>query len=193
MQNKWYLIIAIIGAIIILSSVLVIRFYDDIFYTSPYPGVGKLGSDHQHARFAVIIDEYRISFSPNLYPKYEFANEYILLESYDGNKIHRFATGATLDIFFNSFNMQFTKDCFIVPENTIEIHKKELGPAEFCNSEDTPLKFYVNDELNDEYEQYVIKERDRVLIVYGNQTEERLNERLKDLETPRGPGMIITP
>lgn len=192
-QNKRFLIIAIIGGIIILSSVLVIRFSDDIFYTSPYPGVGKLGSDHQHARFQVIIDEYRWSSSPVLYDKYKNANEYILIEPDDGNTIHRFATGATLDIFFNSLGMQFTKDCFIVPEKTFSVHKKELGPAEYCNQGEKTLKFYINNELNDEYEQYVIQERDRVLIIYGNQTEAVTNERLQDLFTPRGPGVIFIP
>ena len=68
-QNKKYLMIVVIGAIIVLSSIFVVRFYDDIFYTSPYPGVGKLGTDHQHARFQLIIDDNRISFSPIHYPK----------------------------------------------------------------------------------------------------------------------------
>ena len=107
-QNKKYVMIVVIGAIIVLSSIFVVRFYDDIFYTSPYTGVGKLGSDHQHARFQLIIDDHRISFSSDSYPKYLDANPYILMEKEDGNTIHRFATGATLDIFFNSFGMKFS-------------------------------------------------------------------------------------
>ena len=135
-----------------------------------------------------------MSFSPINYPKYENANPYILLEPDDGNTIHRFATGVTLDVFFNSFGMQFTKDCFIIPEETFTVTKKiDKGPAEFCNEGDKTLKFYVNKELNDQHEQYVIVEKDKILIIYGNQTQAVIDEHIKDVKFPSGPPIGIFP
>lgn len=192
LENQRYVKIAIIGAIILISAIIVVRFGTDIFEESPYPGVGKLGTDHQHARFAVYLENDRVSFSPVLYKKYRDANAYILLEYGDGNTIHRFADGATLDIFFDSFGMEFSKDCFkLDPDDTVNVHNKQVFRAEYCNDGDKTIRLYVDDELNDEFENYVIWEYDRVLVTYGNETGNKLDKQINMLYRGRGPGLAL--
>lgn len=162
-ERRWLTII-IIFSIVLISVVLLVRFSDDLFGTTPYPGVEKIGSDHQHASFMVYLEGGNLNLSPTKYPHYSKANEYIFLEN-DPKIIHRFATGATLGIFFESLGMKFNSTCFILPEPLD-------GKTDYCESGDKTLKFYVNKQLNFEYEKYVIKQKDKILISYGNETED---------------------
>ena len=176
LENRRYLKIAIVSAIVLVSVVIVVRFSDDIFGApSPYPGVGKLGSDHQNARFAVWMEGDRVSFSPRDYPKYALVNDYIFIDDIDGNTIHRFATSVSLEIFFESFGMKFNSNCFIINDDTDDVHNRKFNRIEYCNEGDKTLKFYVNKELNTEFEKYVLEEGDGILITYGNETEEEIN------------------
>ena len=182
LEDKRYLIITIVVAIIILSAVAVIRFGDEVFGPpSPYPGVGKLGSDHQHTRFAVWLDGDRVSFSPNNYPKYANANEYIFIDEFDGNTIHKVASGATLDIFFESFGMEFTNNCFIINDDTYTVSREKFDRTEYCNEGDKTLKLYIKEELNTEFEKHVLFDRDRILITYGNEPDEVIEKRFAPL------------
>jgi len=195
LESKRFITIAIVAAAIILSSILVIRFSDDLFGPpSPYPGVGKIGSDHQHALFQIYLENARVSYSPIQYPdQYLEKNEYMLIELSHGWKIHRFASGATIDIFFDSVGQKLTKDCFIISEGTKDAHKVPFEKFEFCNEGDKTLKFYVNEKLNDDFENYVIWEDDRILITYGNETEKQIDEQLQAVMSGRGPPGIFIP
>lgn len=191
-NQSTYVKVAIIGAIILLGGILVIRFASDIFETPEFPGVGKPGSDHQHAtRFAVFMEDERISFSPVMYPKYRDASEYILMEIEDGNKIHRFATGATLKMFFDSVGMEFSKECFkLDPEDTFTVANKKEFRAEYCNDGNKTLQFYVNDVPHDDFENYVAIENDRVLITF-DPSPEGLVDQINMLYQGRGPGLAM--
>jgi hypothetical protein len=169
-SSKRNLYIAIIAAVVIVSIVAVIRYSDVFAPPSPYPGVGKPGSEHVHASFMVYIEGGAVDFSPKKSPHYSKANEYIFLEN-DARTIHRFATNATLGMFFESLGMKFNSTCFILPEPL-------NGKTDYCESDDKTMKFYVNNELNVEYEKYVIKERDRILISYGNENERAIDAQL---------------
>ena len=194
LKNQRYLKVAIIGAIILISAIFVVRFGSDIFEPSPFPGVGKPGSDHQHARFIVFMEGDRVSFSPFLYPKYREASDYIMLEIEDGNTIHRFAEGATLKMFFDSFGMELSKECFkLDPEDTVNVHNDKVFRAEYCNDGDKTLKFYLNDKPSDAFENYVLYEDDRILITFGDDTEEELDKQIKTLYRGRGPPIALAP
>ena len=193
LDNQRYMKVAIIGAIIILSSIIAIRFLPDLLEPPEFPGVGKPGTDHQHARFMVWMEGDRISFSPFLYPKYREASEYIMLEIEDGWKMHRFATGATINMFFNSFGMDVSDTCFKIddPDDTQNVHDEFAFRAEYCNDGDKTLTFYLNDKPVDSIENYVLVENDRILIAYGDYTEEELEKLYKKLWGGRGPGLAL--
>jgi len=77
------------------------------------------------------------------------------------------ATGIPLWIFFESVGMKFSKDCLELPDG-----------KKFCNNGKSTLKFYVNGKLNDEWENYVFKDLDKILVSYGEGEETDLKEQL---------------
>ena len=168
-ENKRYLTLAIIGAIIILAALAVIRFGDTWFSPEPVrpEGVGEIGSEHVHAAFSVILDWTFVDFDPIRYSKNAFANDYIFMMG-DGsyNIIHRHASGATLGMFFDSLGMKYVGECFILPEGTKNGRGEPFERLEFCDEGDKKLKMYVNGKLNEDNENYIIQDNGQILIAY---------------------------
>lgn len=82
-----------------------------------------------------------------------------------GDIIHMHAIGVPLWIFFRSVGIDFNKECLSLPSE------------KFCNDGKNTLKFYVNGKPNNQYENYVFKDSDKILISYGNENDltEQLN------------------
>lgn len=118
---------------------------------------------HVHADFKVFINGHEIDFS---LPRYNIRNRYIHLHTdndFGGNVIHIEGRNATMGEFFLSLAMNFNSTCFATPE-------------EFCNSEARTLKFYISGKRNELYEMYEPADLDRILISYGNETEEMIQQ-----------------
>jgi len=130
-------------------------------------GVGSIGSTHEHADFKVYINGNTIDFSQQ---KYQVASPYIHVEDGNGNLIHVHATGETIGFFFDTLGMKFNSTCFVL----------DTG-EEFCNQDDRTLKFYVNDFTNNDFEKYLLKDLDQILISYGNETEEQIQSQLDSI------------
>lgn len=62
-------------------------------------------------------------------------------------------------MFFESLNMKFDSNCF------------ELESKQFCNNENNKLRFFVTGVENDQFENYVPKNLDKILISYGGKDE----------------------
>ena len=65
-----------------------------------------------------------------------------------------------------------TEKCFIFPDG-----------RQFCNNEDYRLKFYINHIEQQSIYNYVLEEGDRILITYGNETPEQIEEQLVELDS----------
>ena len=156
--------IILIGSIIVLSSIYVIR-YQSI----------EFGEEHVHAKFKVYINTQQINFNSEIKPQYHNANEAIFLDGQNGHTIHRFVKDTTLGDFFTSIGMTFTSTCFVLDEPLVDLLD---GQTEFCNEGDKTLKFLVNNILNNEYENYIIKEGDRFLITFGDQTDKVVDSQM---------------
>ena len=147
------------------------------------PGAGKLGDEHEHASLLVRIFGDKFNFAG---PSYQIKNSWIHFEDSDGSTIHRHSSGVTLGFLFDSLNIvvgwesigynepfDSSKDpCFIFPDG-----------RQFCTNEDYSLKFYINHELVKEIYNYVIEEGDRILITYGSETSEQIEEQLRELDS----------
>ncbi len=135
----------------------------------PKATMGLLGSAHEHARLGVYADGKAVDFS-EFAEQHEEAMEnsgikttssFIHVheeapEEDTGRILHMHASGIPLWVFFESIGMEFSKDCF-------ELNANE----QFCNSESKTLKFYVNGEQNNSFENYAPKDDDKILISYG--------------------------
>ena len=141
-------------------------------------GAGKLGDEHEHASLLVRIFGDQFDFSTSTY---QIKNSWIHFEESDGKTIHRHSSGVTLEYLFDSLNLTvgkvstdgILKDCFAFPES---------DGRKFCTNEDYSLKFYINHQAVSEIKDYVIEDGDRILISYGNETEEQINEQLMELD-----------
>lgn len=133
--------------------------------------IGILGSQHVHADWKIytngkVLDE--ATWEPLTMdmsnPDKPVTSSFIHLDKgapapeKAGDIIHMHATGVPLWIFFKSVGMDFGKDCLALRTG-----------EKFCNDGKNALKFYVNGKPNSEWENYVFKDLDKILISYGDE------------------------
>ena len=143
------------------------------------PGAGKLGGEHEHASLLVRIFGDKFDFSV---PSYQIKSSWIHFEESDGTTIHRHASGVTLGYLFDSLNIgvdyvdrvneDTIKKCFIFPDG-----------RQFCDNEDYRLKFYINHVEQQSIYNYILEDGDRILITYGNETPEQIEEQLIEVDS----------
>jgi hypothetical protein len=56
-----------------------------------------------------------------------------------------------------------------------------VNGTNYCNEGDKTLKFFVNGVSNNAYDRYVLRDGDRILISYGSETEEQIQQQLNTL------------
>lgn len=133
------------------------------------PGAGVFGDEHEHASVLVRIFGDKFDFSG---PAFQIKNRWIHFEGGDGNTVHRHSSGVTSGYLFETLGIDLTAECFIFPDG-----------REFCNNEDYSLKFYINHEPVPSILDYVGNEGDKILISYGDETLEQLDEQLEELDS----------
>ena len=126
------------------------------------------GTAHEHAVFAVILDGEKIDFSQN---RYQVQSSFIHVEGGDGTTLHRHATDVPFSEFLDSVRMDIQNDCFIRDDGEV-----------FCDDGVNQLRYFVNGQEVDSILDYVIEEEDRILIIYGSQTEEEIQREIEELE-----------
>tara|TARA_B100000029_G_scaffold219150_1_gene216889 strand:- start:842 stop:1441 length:600 start_codon:yes stop_codon:yes gene_type:complete len=128
---------------------------------------GRLGDEHEHASLLVRIFGDKFDFS---LPNYQIKSSWIHFEDQDGDTIHRHSSGVELEFLFNSLNIGLSDRCFIFADG-----------RQFCTNDDYSLKYFINHEPVSDIRQYVIQEDDRILISYGDETEDEIEEQLAEL------------
>lgn len=113
---------------------------------------------HAHADFLVVVNGSEINFSV---PEYDEAYQpvHLHLRNYGGDRVlHIESRRATIGDFFRSINIAFSRNCLVIGER-------------YCSGGAQSLKFYVNGESNGMFEKYAPKDMDRILVIYGNETD----------------------
>lgn len=136
---------------------------------SPSTGIGPSGSTHIHMDFKVYTNGNAIDFSQGKYQK-SHLNQRVHLEGGDGDLIHVHATGVTMGFFLKSLGISFDRNCL-----TLDTDEK------YCDGGDGSLKFYVNDKPSDDWENYVLRNLDKLLVSYGNDSEEQIKQQLSSI------------
>lgn len=129
---------------------------------------GAVGSAHEHAAFRLFIQGESVDFS---LPKYQQKSQFIHFEGGGGDIVHRHATLVDMGYLFETFGMEFTSECLMMGDGT-----------EYCNDGTNTLKFYVNGARNSMYSDYVLMDGDGILLSYGAEEEEQVDEQLKELD-----------
>ena len=131
-------------------------------------GAGKLGDEHEHASLLVRIFGDQFDFAV---PSYQIKSSWIHFEESDGKTIHRHSSGVNLEHLFESLNIVIDDKCFSFPDG-----------RQFCTNEDYSIKYFINHEMVDDIRDYVIKDEDRILISYGSESQEEIEEQLLELD-----------
>lgn len=126
-------------------------------------GIGALGSAHLHADVKVYINGKAIDFSQR---KYQLANSFIHFEEGIGDVVHSHATGLTIGHMLKSLGIDFSNNCIIVEGQN------------YCNENNKKLKFYVNGQSNNEFDNRLIRNLDKYLVSYGSENESELQKQI---------------
>ena len=132
------------------------------------PGAGKLGDEHVHASLLVRIFGDTFDFSS---PSYQIKSSWIHFEDSDGTTIHRHSSGIMLNYLFDTLNIGVDDECYRFPDG-----------RQFCTNEDYSLKYYINHQLVNGISDYIFEDGDRLLITYGNETPEQIEDQLIELD-----------
>ena len=131
-------------------------------------GAGRLGDEHEHASLLVRVFGDKLDFSS---PAYQIKSSWIHFEDSDGTTIHRHATGVPLGFLFDSLNIGMDSKCFVFPDG-----------RQFCTNEDYSLKYYINHKPVSSINDYIFEDGDRILISFGSETPEQIEEQLFELD-----------
>ncbi len=131
---------------------------------------GPYNSEHVHAAFIIKLDGMPIDFTQD---KYQLRSRFIHVENNDGTTLHRHATGVPFGDFLKSVGMDIRNGCFVTDES-----------AEYCDVGDKTLKVFVNsiETDTDSLLDYIIRNNDRILVLYGDENQEDIEKELLDLQ-----------
>ena len=166
-KKKYMMIIVPIVAAIIAIAVISAVMYSTQQSGNNNNNYGPVGSAHEHAAFAIKINGKQIDFSQ---PKYQVQSRLIHVEGGDGTTLHRHATGVPFAEFIKSVNMNIENGCFTLDDGN-----------QYCNNEVNKLRFFINGNETESINNYVINPNDRILVIYGNENADQINQELAAL------------
>ncbi len=136
------------------------------------PGAGTQGDEHEHISLLVRLFGDKFDFSS---PAYQIKSSWIHFEGSDGDTIHRHSSGVKMGYLFEPLGLTLTDECFVF--------QSQQGERDFCTDDNFSLKFYINHQQVDSILDYIGQEGDGILISYGNEAPEEIEEQLQELDT----------
>lgn len=127
---------------------------------------------HAHTGFKVYLNGKVQDFSQDKYQSKEGKelNKDIHLHDNNGDIIHLHKQGKVLGEFFSSLGITFTNTCFDFN-----------GGGKNCSDGKNTLRFYVNGKINPSFASYVPADLDRILITFGNSSEEEIQKQINSV------------
>lgn len=168
-----YVLFKIMKKLIILGLIIAaVVIAGNILLQQGSEGIGVVGEIHYHADFAVYLNGERYNFSQEKYMSTEnkSLSNFAHFHDMDGNIIHKHAEGVTLGFFLDTLDISLNDSCLILDDDT-----------PYCNDGEKILKMYVNGKENDDFSDYDIHEEDKILISYGDESEEEIQSQLDSL------------
>jgi hypothetical protein len=176
-QKYLMILIPIIVAVVAILAISGSRF------SSELNKFGTVGSAHEHAAFIINVNGTPIDFSQ---PQYQLKSRLIHVEGGDGFTLHRHTDRVPFGEFLRSENMNLEDSCFSISEGTSDQQGQQQGQQlEYCTNGTEELRAFVNGEELEppsSLVDYILKDDDRILLIYGNQTTDQLTEALSELE-----------
>jgi hypothetical protein len=176
-QKYLMIIIPIIVAVVAILAISGSRFSSEV------NKFGTVGSAHEHAAFIINVSDTPFDFSQ---PQYQVKSRLIHVEGGDGFTLHRHTDRVPFGEFLRSENMNLDDNCFSISGQSSDQQGQQQGQQqEYCTNVTEVLRAIVNGRelespslLND----YILKDDDRILLIYGNQTADQITQALSELE-----------
>ena len=164
--------------LLVIAAIVVGAGYLAFSRASSGPGIGPLNSAHEHADWMLYINGKAIDLDG---AQYKIKSDYVHMEG-TNHAIHMHATNVPLGYFIETLGMKLTSTSIAVEGVT------------YRNEGDKKLRMFVNGNENFDYDRYVLKSVDKILIVYGNDTDEQIQKYIqtipdeaKKLDAPAQP------
>ena len=153
---------ALIGLIVGVGAALVYLHGDTLFPSENDPNVY-----HIHANFAMFINGQKFDFAQEKYMESETQSlsKYVHLHDLDGETIHFHAQNISIGTFLHTLGFEMEEETNCVTLDTGE---------KYCDDDTRTWKVWVNGTKTNEGLNYIPSDLDRVLISYGDETNEQL-------------------
>lgn len=165
MKTRSSIIIAIIATTIILAILLQHILQQNQEHASLF--APEINETHQHASILVKIFGAKINFN---IPQYQLVSYWVNFEEPYDDIIHIQSEQITARHLFETLNFKINENCFMFENGT-----------DFCTDEKHSLKYFVNGNQVSDMQEHEIHDRDRILISYGNETQEEIKTQLDEL------------
>jgi hypothetical protein len=129
------------------------------------PGIGPLNSAHYHVDWALYINGKSETINQT---KWQLKSEYVHMEG-GTSTMHMHAVNVPLGYFFNTIGLQLTSTSLTFDGKT------------YNNEGDKKVRTFVNGEEVSDLAKYVPKSMDKILIVYGNDTDAQIQGYMKTI------------
>ena len=164
----------------------------------PSSQIGKLGSQHIHADWKIYMNGKELDLSAYAMDMSKSDNKitssFIHVDAgapepeKTSDVIHMHATGVPLWIFFKSIGMDFNQECITLDNqekicnegNKTQENQGFSGPRNSIRIS-RELKFLVNGKENNEFENYVFNDLDKILISYGSENQPEIQKQLASI------------
>ncbi len=125
-----------------------------------------------HADFNIYLNGKAYDFSRAKYQSIEGdgLGESVHLHDMNGHVMHIHKHGASLRDFFSSLGIELMEKCL-----TLDAGQK------FCNKNEKTLKLFVNGSINTDFERYQIKDNDKILISFGEDTNAAIAKQISSI------------
>ena len=144
---------------------------DDKWTASYYSPESVVDSEQINERATLLIKIFDDTFGFSQ-PEFYLQDPQINIEPAESNVLHRNSDDAPIGFFFDSVGMKLTSECLVLPDD-----------RQFCSNEEYSLGFYVNGNKQDDISQYLINEDDKILISYGPDNKQEIENQLKELDS----------
>lgn len=108
---------------------------------------------HIHAAFMIFVNGKTVDFFD---PRYQNQDMMTHFENGDGVTLHNHSRKAWLGMFLQTLNMTLAGNCLTLNNGT-----------SYCSDFESQISFVVNGKQNPQFQHYVPKDGDRILISYG--------------------------
>lgn len=126
--------------------------------------IGAAGSAHYHADFSVVVNGEEIDFSQS---KYQVVSQKAHVEGGDGDVVHAHASGAHFRFFLRTVGFDYNSTFLQTPGER------------YAESDGNEVRMFVNtaeDWREIEPDDFKFETGDRILLTYGNYTEEEISD-----------------